>query len=100
MGTPRAEVFMAARAIPTTETLPDTMWLCAFCYLPCFGSLPKDWDLVWGHAVCPACQKRVAADGGYGRVRGGAYSHGAAPRKVVQLERRIEALEQKERSQQ
>ncbi len=50
-------------------------WVCEFCFKSYFGNpLPDDWDLVWQSAVCPKCQCRVARDGGYGKVRGGAYA--------------------------
>lgn len=53
------------------------MWICFFCFTYAqYRNLPDDWDLVWQSAVCPECQKRVQADGGYAVVVGGAYSDG------------------------
>jgi len=52
-------------------------WLCEFCYKQSNRkNLPETWNLVWQSAVCPDCQKRVARDGGYGVVKGGAYANG------------------------
>lgn len=62
-------------------------WCCEFCYIVVLeGNLPKDWDLVWQSAVCPNCQNRVEADGGYAVVKGGAYSDGRTdPRSMPKL---------------
>lgn len=51
------------------------MWVCEFCYdTVSDDDLPRTWDLVWQSAVCPRCQPRVMADGGYATVPGGAYA--------------------------
>jgi len=51
------------------------MWVCEFCFETSHANiLPSGWDLVWQSAVCPICQKRVDRDGGYHRVKGGAYA--------------------------
>jgi len=55
-------------------------WICEFCHRAVKGNLPEDWDLVWQSAVCPECQKRVAKDGGYDVVVGGAYAMAPDPR--------------------
>ena len=56
-------------------------WVCEFCYLTVkTWVLPSDWKLVWQAGVCPECQQRVAKDGGYAVVRGGAYATGPDPR--------------------
>lgn len=57
---------------------------CGFCYRPHIGTnLPPTWDIVWQTPVCPACQKRVAEDGGYEVVKLGTY---AAERTDLLLE--------------
>jgi len=56
-------------------------WVCEFCFKVCNeNNLPEMWDLVWQSAVCPECQERVKADGGYDVVKGGAYAKGPDPR--------------------
>ena len=57
---------------------PD--WICEFCFTPIHGRLPDDWDWVLQSAVCPSCIKRVARDGGYAVVKGGAYAAVPDPR--------------------
>ena len=50
-------------------------WVCEFCFKQSnHFMLPAGWDLVWQSAVCPDCQNRVANDGGYFVVKGGAYA--------------------------
>lgn len=52
-------------------------WVCEFCFRKSnHRMLPEGWDLVWQCAVCPDCQRRVAKDGGYTVVNGGAYANG------------------------
>ena len=55
-------------------------WICEFCHKTINGELPDDWDFVWQSAVCPECKEKVARDGGYGVVKGGAYATGPDPR--------------------
>ena len=51
------------------------MWTCEFCHVQTDENpLPPTWDFVWQSAVCPACQERVKADGGYSVVPAGAYA--------------------------
>ena len=51
------------------------VWVCEFCFKQSNDNiLPIGWDIVWQVAVCPDCQKRVAKDGGYLMVKGGAYA--------------------------
>lgn len=55
--------------------------ICEFCYRQHHETeWPAGWDLVWQSAVCPECQRRVAADGGYGVVKGGSYATTPDPR--------------------
>lgn len=50
-------------------------WVCEFCFRVIHNKdLPATWDLIWQSAVCPKCQSKVAADGGYNIVKGGAYA--------------------------
>ncbi len=81
------------------KAMPDQVWRlhealkhgriippvqCFFCHEPApikDDQLDPNWDLVWQSPVCPKCQPRVAADGGYGVVKGGAYA--AKPRPEV-----------------
>ena len=52
-------------------------WICEFCFLQNTDAiLPEGWDLVWQSPVCPSCRERVANDGGYAVVKGGAYAGG------------------------
>ncbi len=56
-------------------------WICEFCYTQRYTDiLPRAWDLVWQSAVCPVCRCRVAKNGGYYVVKGGAYALGKDPR--------------------
>lgn len=63
---------------------PRSRPICEFCYksLPATadGRLPEGWEFVWQSYVCPDCVKRVAFDGGYHFVPGGAYAQGPDPR--------------------
>lgn len=66
-----------------TEALKPA-WVCEFCFACLMdGDLPKDWDLVFLSAVCPSCQKKVKRDGGYGIVKGGAYSDGRRDPRTI-----------------
>ena len=66
---------------PILEAYVCPAWLCEFCYARSYNStLPGSWDLVWGSAVCPDCAPRVAEDGGYAVVKGGAYAEVPDPR--------------------
>jgi hypothetical protein len=70
------------------------MWICEFCFLICDENvLPSNWDFAFQSAVCPECKERVLTDGGYFKVKGGAYAesfidprwliskHGSVPKK-------------------
>jgi hypothetical protein len=57
---------------------PD--WICEFCFTTINGKLPPEWDWILQSAVCPACIKRVARDGGYAVVNGGSYATVPDPR--------------------
>lgn len=59
----------------------DWDWICEFCYKTVKGKFPKGWDWQWQSAVCPECQAKVARDGGYGVVLGGAYATKKDPRE-------------------
>ena len=51
------------------------LWVCEFCFRTWKRAvLPASWDFVWQSAVCPECQEKVRADGGYNIVIGGAYA--------------------------
>lgn len=60
-------------------------WVCEFCHRQSNRmELPPGWDLVLQSAVCPDCQRKVARDGGYAVVKGGAYADGRPdPRDAV-----------------
>lgn len=58
-----------------------TEFICEFCFTPAPpGDLPGEWDLALQSAVCPECIRRVAKDGGYAVVKGGAYATTPDPR--------------------
>ena len=56
-------------------------WICEFCYTRAYvDHLPESWQLVFQSAVCIDCAKRVANDGGFSVVKGGAYAEVPDPR--------------------
>lgn len=68
-----------ARKLKVLASKPQ--WLCEFCYMRAYtASLPSSWEWVWQSAVCPDCQAKVAENGGYGVVKGGAYAEIPDPR--------------------
>ncbi len=69
-------------------------WVCEFCFKQSnHNILPSGWDLVWQSAVCPNCQKRVANDGGYFVVKGGAYAGTRRDPRIGTTTRAVDLLD-------
>ena len=56
-------------------------WICEFCYKPCAGNLPSDWEFIFQSAICPDCIIRAKSESKLlTEIKGGEYAYISDPR--------------------